>query len=81
MRVESERLACCRPGVDRSDDLRVDDHTDPLTELERLEKVSRERWVHFRKFLPKRGDPAGVIDRDFINVEVEKAVARGSDFQ
>jgi uncharacterized Ntn-hydrolase superfamily protein len=62
-------------------DLRVDDHTDPLTELERLEKVSRERWVHFRKFLPKRGDPVGVIDRDFINVEVEKAVARGSDFQ
>ena len=29
-------------------DLRVDDHTDPLAELERLEQVSRERWVHFR---------------------------------
>ncbi len=33
-------------------DLRVDDHADPLAELERLEAVSRERWVHFRKFLP-----------------------------
>ncbi len=29
-------------------DLRVDDHADPLAELERLERVSRERWVHFR---------------------------------
>src|SRR6202158_975106 len=26
-------------------DLRVGDHTDPLGELERLEQVSRERWV------------------------------------
>ncbi len=30
-------------------DLRVDDHADPLAELERLEAVSRERWVHFRQ--------------------------------
>ena len=35
-------------------DLRVDDHADPLAELERLEQVSRERWVHFRQFLPTR---------------------------
>ena len=35
-------------------DLRVDDHADPLAELERLEQVSRERWVHFRPFLPTR---------------------------
>jgi uncharacterized Ntn-hydrolase superfamily protein len=40
-------------------DLRVDDHADPLAELERLEQVSRERWVHFRKFLPSRKSPAG----------------------
>jgi len=40
-------------------DLRVDDHADPLAELERLEAVSRERWVHFRKFLPTRRNPAG----------------------
>ena len=36
-------------------DLRVDDHQDPLAELERLEAVSRERWVHYRKFLPRAG--------------------------
>lgn len=57
-------------------DLRVDDHPDPLGELERLEQVSRERWVHFRKFLPRRGDPVGVTDRDAINAEIERAVAQ-----
>jgi uncharacterized Ntn-hydrolase superfamily protein len=59
-------------------DLRVDDHLDPLVELERLEKVSRERWVHFRKFLPKRDNPVGITDRDIINAEIEKALARES---
>jgi len=47
-------------------DLRVDDHADPLAELERLERVSRERWVHFRKFLPTRQNPAGITDRATI---------------
>src|SRR4029453_9371876 len=42
--------------------LRVDDHADPLAELERLEQVSRERWVHFRQFLPTRNNPAGITD-------------------
>jgi uncharacterized Ntn-hydrolase superfamily protein len=56
-------------------DLRVDDHPEPLDELARLEKVSRERWVHYRKFLPRRGDPVGVTDRDVINAEVERAMA------
>jgi uncharacterized Ntn-hydrolase superfamily protein len=56
-------------------DLRVDDHTDPLAELERLEGVSRERWTHFRRFLPNRNDPSGVFDRDVINTEIEKALA------
>ena len=60
-------------------DLRVDDHPDPLAELERLEKVSRERWVHFRKFLPKRGDPVGTTDRVLINAEIDKALALEND--
>jgi uncharacterized Ntn-hydrolase superfamily protein len=62
-------------------DLRVDDHADPLAELERLERVSRERWVHFRKFLPRRGDPVGTTDRDVINAEIERAVALERDLQ
>ena len=56
-------------------DLRVDDHTDPLAELERLEIVSRERWVHFRQFLPSRKNPAGVTDRKIIDASIEAAIA------
>jgi uncharacterized Ntn-hydrolase superfamily protein len=55
--------------------LRVDDHTDPLSELERLEAVSRERWVHFRKYLPTRQNPAGVTDRATIDAGVEAGIA------
>ena len=54
-------------------DLRVDDHVDPLGELERLEAVSRERWVHFRKYLPSRKNPAGVTDRAVIDAGIEAA--------
>jgi len=56
-------------------DLRVDDHADPLAELERLEQVSRERWVHFRQFLPTRSNPAGVTDRATIDTTIEAAIA------
>jgi uncharacterized Ntn-hydrolase superfamily protein len=56
-------------------DLRVDDHSDPLSELERLEQVSRERWVHFRQFLPTRKNPAGVTDRAIIDAAIEAAIA------
>jgi uncharacterized Ntn-hydrolase superfamily protein len=56
-------------------DLRVDDHIDPLAELERLEQVSRERWVHFRKYLPTRNNPAGITDRETIEAGIEAAIA------
>ena len=56
-------------------DLRVDDHTDPLAELERLEQVSRERWVHFKNFLPTRKNPAGITDRAAIDAGIGAAIA------
>jgi uncharacterized Ntn-hydrolase superfamily protein len=56
-------------------DLRVDDHTDPLAELERLEQVSRQRWVHFRQFIPTRRNPAGITDRAIIDATIEAATA------
>src|SRR3979490_2103420 len=56
-------------------DLRVDDHTDPLAELQRLEAVSRERWVHSRQFLPSRKNPAGITDRATIDAAIEAAIA------
>ena len=55
-------------------DLRVDDHADPLAELARLEQVSRERWVHFRKYLPSRKNPAGVTDRAVIDAGIAAAI-------
>ena len=58
-------------------DLRVDDHREPLAELERLERVSRERWMSFRRFLPGRRDPVGVTDRSIIEMEIARELGRG----
>src|SRR5262245_47082682 len=55
--------------------LRVDDHADPLAELERLEAVSRERFVPFSQFIPSRRDPAGVTDRTVIEAGIAAAQA------
>ncbi len=56
-------------------DLRVDDHIEPLLELARLEAVSRERWTHFRAFVPTRENPAGVFDRAEIDAGIERSLA------
>jgi len=56
-------------------DLRVDDHADPLDELARLEEVSRERWVHYRKFLPRRDNPSGVFERKLVEAGIEQSIA------
>jgi uncharacterized Ntn-hydrolase superfamily protein len=53
-------------------DLRVDDHTEPLTELRRLYEVSQSYFAHFRGFLPSRANPAGVYDRAVINAELAR---------
>lgn len=54
-------------------DLRVDDHDDPLGELERLEAVSRERFVHFARFFATRQSPGGVWDRSQIEAAIAEA--------
>lgn len=53
-------------------DIRTDDHPDPLAELRRLLAVARERYVHFRRFLPGRDHP-GVFDRAVIEAEIARA--------
>ncbi|MCP1853828.1 MULTISPECIES: DUF1028 domain-containing protein [unclassified Bradyrhizobium] len=53
--------------------LRVDDHADPLRELERLEAVSREHWAPFRSFMPTRDNPAGTSDRATIDAGIAAA--------
>jgi uncharacterized Ntn-hydrolase superfamily protein len=56
-------------------DLRVDDHAEPLQELARLEAVSRERWTHFRAFVPTRENPAGVFERAQIDAGIARSLA------
>ena len=56
-------------------DIRVDDHPDPLAELERLEGVRRERAAHYRKFMPSRANPAGVTDRAEIERRIAESIA------
>lgn len=56
-------------------DLRVDDHPEPIAELARLERVSRERWALFRRYLPTKADPVGITDRARIDAEIAAALA------
>jgi uncharacterized Ntn-hydrolase superfamily protein len=51
------------------------DHVEPLLELTRLEAVSRERWTHFRAFVPTRENPAGVFDRAALDAGIERSLA------
>ncbi|HWA79535.1 MAG TPA: DUF1028 domain-containing protein [Acetobacteraceae bacterium] len=53
-------------------DIRVDDHPDPLAELKRLYRVSRERFAVIRRFLPGKDNDGGVFDWAVI----EAAIAR-----
>lgn len=54
-------------------DLRVDDHPDPLAELDRLEQMSRTHWMVFRRFLPSHRDRVGVTDRGVIEAAILEA--------
>lgn len=58
-------------------DLRVDDHTDPLAELARLEAVSRERHIHYRRFTPSRQSPAGITDREALDKAIKRSIEEG----
>lgn len=55
-------------------DLRVDDHSDPLAELQRLEAVARQRWVHFRRSMPNREAPYGLVDRSLLDARIEESI-------
>ena len=58
-------------------DLRVDDHPDPLAEITRLAAVARQRWVHFRRQLPRRGAPSGLIERGPLEDLIASSIAEG----
>lgn len=53
-------------------DLRVDDHPDPIPELERLYAVARERFIPFSTGMPRAGRPYGILDRDVIETIIDR---------
>jgi uncharacterized Ntn-hydrolase superfamily protein len=59
-------------------DLRVDDHPEPIRELQRLYQKSLERYQPFTACLPSRKRPAGITDRALIEAEVARFQARRS---
>jgi uncharacterized Ntn-hydrolase superfamily protein len=54
----------------------VDDHEEPITELQRLYGISMERYQAFSACLPSRARPAGITDRALIEREIEAFHAR-----
>ena len=60
-------------------DLRVDDHAEPIAELNRLYETSLERFQPFLACVPCRAQPAGVTDRNVIEERIAKfKAARGA---
>ena len=60
-------------------DIRVDDHTDPLDELARLEVVSRQRYIHYRTCMPSRTNPSGIVGREEIEKRIAESMANAED--
>jgi uncharacterized Ntn-hydrolase superfamily protein len=53
-------------------DLRVDDHAEPIPELQRLYRKSLERYQPFIACLAGRHDSVGLLDRAEIEARVER---------
>ena len=51
-------------------DMRVDDHLEPIVELQRLYQVSLERFQPFAACLAGRLNPVGIIDRALIDARI-----------
>ncbi|HTW69514.1 MAG TPA: DUF1028 domain-containing protein [Acetobacteraceae bacterium] len=69
---QSAALKICARDPYPDLDIRADDHADPLAELWRLYRVSRERYAVFRRFLPGTDSPWGVFDRAVIDAAIAR---------
>lgn len=58
-------------------DLRADDHPDPLAEIERLEIIARQSWVHVRRLLPNSTNPSGLLDHSEADARIKASMAEG----
>lgn len=57
-------------------DLRVDDHKEPLDELERLFAVAQERYLAFADAMATSDDFSGLTDRKMLDDRIEKQQER-----
>lgn len=57
-------------------DMRVDDHEDPIAELERIYAVARDRYIPFSAGMPRRDRPWGVGDRAEIDRVIEREAGK-----
>ena len=57
-------------------DIRVDDHEEPVQELQRLYRKSLERYQPFMACLAGRHNPSGLIDREAIEASIQRFHAR-----
>jgi len=69
---QAAALLVCTTEAYPALDLRVDDHEDPLGELNRLYVKSLERFQPFVACLPSRARPAGITDRATIEAEIQR---------
>jgi uncharacterized Ntn-hydrolase superfamily protein len=59
--------------------LRVDDHADPLAEMQRLQQVAQQRCVHMPRAMPTRQNPSGRVDRRGLEAPITRSIAEGSE--
>src|SRR5204862_545970 len=69
---QAAALMVCTTEAYPALDLRVDDHAEPLVELERLYEKSLERFQAFVSCLPTAENPAGVTDRNTIEATIQR---------
>ena len=69
---QSAALLICSTEDYPALDLRVDDHADPLAELDRLYHKAHERFVPYLQCSPSKARPWGALDRAVI----EQAIAK-----
>ncbi|HEX5865066.1 MAG TPA: DUF1028 domain-containing protein [Casimicrobiaceae bacterium] len=69
---QAAALLICTTEAYPALDLRVDDHADPLAELNRLYVKSLERFQPFVACLPSHDSPAGITDRGTIEAEIQR---------
>jgi uncharacterized Ntn-hydrolase superfamily protein len=69
---QSAALLICSTEEYPELNLRVDDHADPLTELNRLYHKAHERFVPYLQCSPSKARPWGVLDRAVIEQEIAR---------